>query len=444
MATKPKAKFRRITAAGKRGKNSILLGAIADDIAGATDLCDVLVGQGMRTVQRIGVPKKGEAEDGDADAIVIALPTRTGPASDAIRLSLQALRWLQDHGAQQIFFKYRPTFDSTNRGNIGPVADALLDAMGEDFTVVCPAFPTAGRTVFQAHLFVDNLLLSESFMRTHPLTPMKQSNLLKVLGRQTKHKVDFVPHGVVTVGPDAIRNRFDKLRAAGVRYAIADAVTDRNLVDIGIASRDLKLVTGSSGAALALPKNFRRAGLLGPDAGADRLPPPQGHAAVVAGSCSQATLDQIAHMRERFPAYFIDARKLGGKRDIAKEALDWAKPLLKEGPVLIYSSAEPDVVKKVQRKHGIAKSDDLIQACLAKVSSGLVKAGVGQMVLAGGLTASVALNALKVKGLRIGHQIAPGVPWTMTLDSETPLHLALKAGNFGEEDFFTHAFQVLK
>ena len=281
-----------------KGKSKILLGAIADDIAGATDLCDVLVGQGMRTVLEIGVPRADELAL-DADAVVIALSTRTGPAKAAVRQSLAALRWLQARGAKQIFFKYRPTFDSTNRGNIGPVADALLDAMGEDFAVICPAFPTAGRTLFQGHLFVDNLLLSESFMRTHPATPMKQSNLIK------------------------------------------------------------------------------RAGLLAPDSGADVLPTPKGHAAVVAGSCSEATLAQVGHMKKQCPAFFIDGMKLGGKRDIAKEALEWAKPKLADGPVLIYSSTDADRVKKVQRKHGVQKAGDLIEGCLAKTSRGLVKAGVG-------------------------------------------------------------------
>jgi uncharacterized protein YgbK (DUF1537 family) len=314
--------------------------------------------------------------------------------------------------------------------------------MGEDFAVICPAFPTAGRTLFQGHLFVDNLLLSESFMRTHPATPMKQSNLIKVLGRQTKHKVDLVPHEVVTAGPDAIANRLKRLRKAGNRFTIVDAVTDRNLVDTGIACRDMKLVTGSSGAALALPKNFRRAGLLAPDSGADVLPTPKGHAAVVAGSCSEAALAQVEHMKKQCPAFFIDGMKLGGKRDIAKEALEWAKPKLADGPVLIYSSTDADRVKKVQRKHGVQKAGDLIECCLAKTSRGLVKAGVGQMIAAGGLTSAKTIEALKIHALRIGHQIDPGVPWTMSL-GERPLHLALKSGNFGTADFFTKAFTVL-
>ncbi len=436
------AKIRRVKATKKRRKNDILLGAISDDIAGATDLCDILVGQGMRTVLEIGAPRK-DRKVRDADALVIALATRTGPAKTAVRQSLAALRALEARGARQIFFKYRSTFSSTNRGNIGPVADALLDAMGEDFTVVCPAFPVAGRTLFQGHLFVGNLLLSESFMRTDPLTPMKQSNLIKVMSRQTQHKVDLVPHEVVTVGPDAIRNRLEKMREAGNRYAIVDAVTDRNLVEIGIACRDMKLVTGSAGAAMALPKNFRRAGLLGPDAGADKLPPSKGYSAVVAGSCSQTALAQIDHVKDQYPSFFIDAMKLGGKRDIVKEAIDWAKPLLADGPVLIYSSAEADVVKKVQRKHSIAKSSALVENCLAKISKELVRAGVGRLIVVGGITASESMKALNIRSLQIGNKICPGVPWTATVD-DPPLHLALKAGHFGEEDFFTRAFQVLK
>ncbi len=232
-------------------------------------------------------------------------------------------------------------------------------------------------------------------------------------------------------------------RHAGNRFAIVDAVTDRNLVDIGIACRDMKLVTGSSGAALALPKNFRRAGLLGPDAGADMLPPSKGHAAVVAGSCSDATLAQVAHMKKRSPAFFVDGMKLGGKRDIAKEAVAWAKPKLADGPVLIYSSAKADMVKKVQRKHGSARSRDLIEGCLANIARDLARAGVGRLIVAGGNTAAQTIKALRIHALRIGHQIDPGVPWTMTLD-EPPLHLALKAGSFGDEDFFTRAFHMLK
>lgn len=436
------AKIRRVKATKAKGKNKILLGCIADDIAGATDLSYTLVSQGMRTVQEIGVPHK-DLTIKDADAIVIALNTRTAPAKDAIRQSLAALRWLQARGAEQIYFKYRPTFDSTNRGNIGQVADALLKAMKEDFTVFCPSFPVAGRTVFQGHLFVGNLLLSESFMRTHPATPMKQSNLIKVLSRQTKTKVDLVPHEVVTLGPDAILSELNRLREAGSRYAIVDAVTTRNLRDIGTACRDIKLITGASGAAIALPKNFRRAGLMGPDSGADRLPKPTGYQAVVAGSCSEATLAQVAHMKNTCPAFFVDGRKLGGKRDIAKEALDWAKPKLADGPVLIYSSANAETVKKIQRKHGIQKSRDLIEDCLAKISKGLVKAGVGQLVVAGGATSGEAIKALKIRSLRIGHKIDPGAPWTTTLD-EPPIHLALKAGNFGTADFFTRALQAVK
>ncbi len=352
-------------------------------------------------------------QPGHADAIVIALNTRTAPAKAAIRQFAAALRWLQARGAKQIYFKYRPTFDFTNRGNIGPVADALLDAMGEDFTISCPSFPGAGRTVFQGHLFVGNLLLSESFMRTHPTTPMTQSNLIKMLGRQTKHKIDLVPHKIVTLGPDPIRNEMKRLSQGGSRFAVVDAVTTRNLVDIGVACRDMKLLTGASGAATALPKNFRRAGLLGLDSGADKLPKAGGHAAMVAGSCSEVTLAQVADMKKSCPAFFVDGMKLGGKRDIAKEALDWAKPLLADGPVLIYSSVDSAAVKKIQRKHGIEKSRKLIEDCLAKISKGLVKAGVGQLILAGGATSAGSIKALK-------------------------------AGNFGEADFFTHALQMLK
>jgi len=305
---------------------SVLLGAIADDFTGATDLANTLVRRGMRTVQLIGVPEAGTAAP-PADAVVVALKSRTIPAADAVAMSLAALAWLRAAGARQIFFKYCSTFDSTDAGNIGPVAEALLDALGADFTLYCPAFPEAGRTIYKGYLFVGDVLLSESGMRDHPLTPMRDPSLVRVLQRQVRDRVGLVPQPVVGDGAAAIGAAFAGLRRAGFRHAIVDAVADRDLAAIGEAAADFALITGGSGVALGLPANFRRRGLLGDGAGADALPAVGGAAAVLSGSCSPATQAQMAHMRERAPAFVIDPIAAAAGRPVAEEALAWATPL---------------------------------------------------------------------------------------------------------------------
>jgi uncharacterized protein YgbK (DUF1537 family) len=420
---------------------SLLLGCIADDVTGATDLASMLVRGGMRAVQLFGVPGAGAGVP-EADAIVVALKSRTIAPSEAVAQSVAALRWLRAAGARQFFFKYCSTFDSTPRGNIGPVADALLEALGADFTIACPAFPENGRTVCHGYLFVGHVLLSESGMRDHPLTPMTDANLVRVLGRQTKHQVGLVPYPEVDGGSVALVTAWDRLRRDGARYAIVDALTDRHLLDIGLACADLPLVTGGSGVALGLPEGFRRRGLLGPDAAADRLPRVGGHAAVLAGSCSPATLGQITHASRTHPAFRIDARRLGRGEDVVGEALDWAGPRLGAEPVLIYASAPPEDVRQVQAELGRETAGRLVEEALARIARGLVAAGVRRLVVAGRETAGAVVQALGLAGLRIGPPIDPGVPWTASLD-EPPLALALKSGNFGTADFFLKAFERL-
>ncbi|MBT3171270.1 MAG: four-carbon acid sugar kinase family protein [Rhodospirillaceae bacterium] len=423
-------------------KKGILLGAVADDMTGATDLCNTLVASGMRTVQMIDVPEKGMVVP-DADAVVVALKSRNTQAIRAVRKSLKAMDWLKSAGAKQYFFKYCSTFDSTPSGNIGPVADAMLERIKGGITIACPAFPTNGRTVFRGHLFVGDVLLSASGMRNHPITPMTNANLVEVLGEQTPYAVGLVPWETVDQGPDAIAKALQGLRKEGKRHAIVDALSDKNLIDIGRASAKLKLITGGSGVAMGLSANFRASGALGRRGNAASLPRAKGHAAVIAGSCSEATLDQIARMKKaKHPTFHVDAVKLGGKQDIVQEAIAWAKPKLGQKPILIYASASPAEIAKAQAKHGRDKAGALVERALAKITKGLVKAGVGKLVLAGGETSGAAVQALGVRGLMIGKQIDPGVPWCMSL-GDAPLHLALKSGNFGAPDFFTKAFKVL-
>ncbi|MBT4045495.1 MAG: four-carbon acid sugar kinase family protein [Rhodospirillaceae bacterium] len=426
---------------------TILLGCIADDFTGATDLANTLVRQGMRTVQYFS-PPDNDVVVPEADAIVIALKSRTNPVEEAITQSLDALQWLQKAGAAQFFFKYCSTFDSTPKGNIGPVAEALLAALKEDFTIACPAFPENGRTICYGYLFVGDKLLSESGMENHPLTPMTDASLVRVLDAQTKYSVGLVDHRTVAAGPEAVRAGFDTLRSEGHRHAIVDALSDDDLFTIGTACAHLKLVTGGSGVALGLPENFRRAGKLFAGTVADQLPAVPGLSAVLSGSCSQATLGQVAAMQQSRPSFQLDPSKLAAGEDQAAEALAWAVPLLADGPVLIYASAAPDDVRAAQDKLGREAAGALLEAAMAKIANGLVAAGVRRLVVAGGETSGAVVQALGVDGIRIGPQIDPGVPWTTTMGTTTmgsttmggtELALALKSGNFGVEDFFLKA-----
>jgi 3-dehydrotetronate 4-kinase len=419
---------------------TLLLGAIADDFTGATDLANTLVRQGMRTVQLIGVPTRPAPDN--VDAIVVALKSRTIPAADAVSQSLAALSWLKSAGARQYLFKYCSTFDSTDQGNIGPVADALLDALGADFTVFCPAFPENGRTIYRGYLFVGEVLLSESGMRDHPLTPMRDANLRRVLARQTSHKVGLVPLDVVVRGSAAVRAEFARLEREGYRHAILDAVGDADLLTLGEALADVPLVTGGSGIALGLPENFRRAGRLQQTQQADRLPPVRGAAAVISGSCSTATLAQVAVMRASRPIFEVDPLALAAGQPVVAQALDWAGPLLGETPLLISASAAPERVRSVQEQIGRERAGSLVEKALAEITRALVERGARRLVIAGGETAGAIVQALGITGLRIGPQIDPGVPWTLSL-GEPALALALKSGNFGRADFFMRAFTCL-
>lgn len=418
---------------------SVLLGCIADDFTGATDLAGTLVREGMRTVQMIGVPSGPPPE---VDAIVVALKSRTTPAKDAIAQSLAALEWLHAAGCRQFFFKYCSTFDSTEEGNIGPVGEALLGALDSDFTVACPAFPRNQRTICKGYLFVGDVLLNESGMQDHPLNPMTDANLVRVLGRQTEGSVGLVDYATVRQGAAATRQAFSLLRSGGTRFAIVDALDDTDLRTIGEACADMPLITGGSGIAVGLPDNFRRKGLLESSEPADNLPDIAGHAAVLAGSCSRATRQQVEIMARDHPALRIDPMELAGDDMAVARALDWAAPKLAGRPVLIYASADPDDVRKAQDILGQERAGTLVENAMAEIARGLVDTGVRRLIVAGGETSGAVVGGLGITGLRIGPEIDPGVPWTASL-GEMPLLLALKSGNFGAPDFFTKAFEQL-
>ncbi len=417
-----------------------LLGSIADDFTGATDLAGMLVKQGMRTVQMIGVPR--HAAPAGLDAIVVALKTRTAPPRDAIDASLAALEWLRDAGCRQFFLKYCSTFDSTSQGNIGPVADALMEALHTDFTVACPAFPANGRTVFRGYLFVGDVLLHESGMQHHPLTPMTDSNLVRVLQKQSRNAVSLIRYESVSKGAAEIQRACANARGQGTGIAIVDAIGDSDLMEIGAACREMPLVTGGSGLGMGLAASLRAQGLLPENAEAGRLPHVDGLAAVISGSCSLATQRQVTAMKSAAPAFEVDPLRLAAGADVVAETVAWASTRLSGGPVLIYATADSAQVGAIQQQLGAARAGALVENALAAITCRLVASGVRRLIIAGGETAGAAVGALGVSGLRIGAEIDPGVPWTTSID-DPPLALALKSGNFGSDDFFLKAWSRL-
>jgi uncharacterized protein YgbK (DUF1537 family) len=418
----------------------MLLGVIADDFTGATDIASMLARNGMRTVQTVGVPQgTGGA---DADAVVVALKSRTIPAADAVAQSLAALDWLQARGARQIVFKYCSTFDSTDEGNIGPVADALLDRLG-GIAVVCPAFPANRRTIYRGYLFVGDVLLSESSMKDHPLTPMTDPSLVRVMSRQVRDPaaVGLVGFETVAQGAGAIAAALADLQRQGRRFAVIDAVADADLRSIGAAIAGAPLLTGGSGIAMGLPENFRRQGLLA-SAEPLSLSAPAGRAAVLAGSCSAATRGQVAAVAGAWPTMRLDPMALAEGGQSVADVLAWASSQPEGTPVLVYSTAEPDAVRAAQERLGREPAAAILEDAFAALARGLVDAGTRRLVVAGGETAGAVVGALSVDALTIGQEIDPGVPWVQATGG-SGLCLALKSGNFGGEDFFRKAFATL-
>lgn len=427
---------------------SIVLGCIADDFTGATDLANTLVKNGMRTVQVNGVPASGQMPElGDAEAVVVALKSRTCPVHEAVEDSRAALAWLQGAGARQFFFKYCSTFDSTDLGNIGPVADALLSDLDADFAIACPAFPTNGRTIYKGYLFVNDLLLSESSLKDHPLTPMTDANLVRVLSRQTDDMVGLVEHKTVKAGADAIKGAFEALRRGGHRYAIVDALDDADLRTIGQAIADHPLITGGSGIALGLPENYRKAGLIGRAVEAI-APNVSGPAVILSGSCSQATRAQVARARSIWPSHQLDPMTLADGVDTARIIADKVLADLTDGmPQIVFSTANPKDVQDIQAKLGRNQAGDRVERFFGNLARYLMEGGVRRFVVAGGETSGAVTQALRVRAMRIGPEIDPGVPWTESLpaagSSDPALAITLKSGNFGAENFFEKSLAML-
>jgi 3-dehydrotetronate 4-kinase len=417
-----------------------LLGCIADDFTGATDLANNLVRSGMRVIQTIGVPEMPLPEA--VDAVVVCLKSRTIAPALAVSQSLAALTWLQSMGASQIYFKYCSTFDSTPQGNIGPVIDALMKALNTSFTVATPAFPDAGRTVYRGYLFVGDVLLNESGMQDHPLTPMKDANLQRVLQAQTDHRVGLVDYEVVKAGQASIQAKFEALRSTGVGIAVLDVISNDDLLTLGAAVKDMPLVTAGSGLAIGLASNFG----LSANPQAAQLPKPQGYQAMIAGSCSRATQAQVAaFIAAGGQAIRLDPVAAYRAHDYVQQLATQALDCLALGPVLVYSTDSPDALKSNQGALGAQVVGQQIEGWLATIAQKLWRGGVRQWVVAGGETSGAVVQALALSQLRIGPQVDPGVPWCYGqsgLDGQSA-HICLKSGNFGGEDFFSKAFGVL-
>jgi uncharacterized protein YgbK (DUF1537 family) len=412
----------------------IRLGVIADDFTGATDIASFLVENGVETVQFNGVPTVPAPE---CQAIVISLKTRACPPETAVSTSLSALDWLKNQGCTQIYFKYCSTFDSTARGNIGPVTDALMDALETPFTVFSPALPVNGRTVYQGYLFVQGQLLSESGMRHHPVNPMTDSYLPRLVEAQSRGRCAVIPVSVIERGAGALREALTRSREQGYRYAVLDTLDDRHLAIQGEALCDWPLITGGSGLAAGLARH--RATTSTGDARQLGYPL-AGPGAVLSGSCSSMTQRQVEHYQKRAPTIHLDIARCideGDRMAYAHELVAWFMDQHSQLAPLIAATTAPEALADIQRQFGAEQASLAVEALFAILSAMLADRGVTRFIVAGGETSGVVTQSLGITGFHIGPPISPGVPWVNALDK--PVSLALKSGNFGDEAFFSHA-----
>lgn len=423
----------------------VSLGCIADDYTGASDLANTLTRAGLRTVQTIGVPADDLALP-EVDAVVVSLKSRSIEPELAVSRSRAAEKWLRGRGAGHVLFKICSTFDSTDAGNIGPVMDALRADCGEAVVLVTPAFPETGRTVYQGNLFVGAVPLNESPLKDHPLNPMHDSNLVRVLARQSKTQIGLVDLATVTRGAEAVRARLAELSGKGIGAAIIDAVFDRDLETIGLVAAEHRLSVGASGIGLGLARALVSTGKVKSAAASSETGPAVGGlAACIAGSCSQATLAQIANAERVMPVLHLDPERIVAGTEEAQRALTWARPRLADGPVLIASSSTPEQVAALQARHGRDAAGHAIEQAMADIADGLVQAGVRRLIVAGGETSGAVVDRLKIPGFLVGAEIAAGVPVLRAVGAgQGDMLLALKSGNFGGPAFFADALGLMR
>ncbi len=416
-----------------------VMGCIADDFTGATDLAGLLARSGAKVNLRIGIPEGPPSETADFE--VIALKCRTEPVAEALAETRAALAWLKQTGAERFFWKYCSTFDSTAQGNIGPVSEALMADLGASQTIYCPAFPENGRSIFMGNLFVGEQPLAESPMKDHPLTPMRDSNLMRLLEPQVTRPVGLANRLVVDQGVEALRARFAALHGEGVAHVVVDAVSDADLTIIARACADMRLMTGGSAVAMPLPAIYREMGLLGAGADGAQFKAPAGGALVLSGSCSAMTRAQVAAYLQHADGYRLDPLELAETGVGA--AQEWLRGKPADGPKIIYATADPKSVGAAQDKLGVARAGKLVEDALAALAQTGRDAGVRRFVVAGGETSGAVTKSLGVDKLSIGREIAPGVPWTFSRSGGHDIALTLKSGNFGAESFFADALEML-
>ena len=422
----------------------MILGIIGDDFTGSSDIANNLKKSGMQVSMYAGIPPLNKKTSlTNADAAVIALKTRTIPINDAVSESLKALEWLKNAGCSQFIFKYCSTFDSTKEGNIGPVTDAIMEELNVDFTIACPSFPDAGRTVFCGHMFVNGKPLNESGMEKHPLTPMIDNNLIRWLNFQTKHNVGLIDYETINCGVKSVTNKVNILKNEGYKYAIVDTINNDNFDVICNGVKDLQFLTGGSGIALGLPKIYKKEGLLSDEE--FQIPENSTNAIILSGSCSSATLNQIEVYKKENPSYFISADEVMNNENLIEDVIKWIKNNETLSP-LIYSSADPKIVKEKQTRYGQEILANKIESFFEKLSNKLLNHTFGIFISAGGETSGAVVNGLGLQEFKIGQEISHGVPalWSPNSNCNKPVSVTLKSGNFGQIDFFKRALQILR
>ncbi len=417
----------------------MILGCIADDFTGASDLANTLAKGGMATTQFVGIPSQNAAPD--CEAGIVSLKIRSVPVEEAVSAARHAFEWLRKQGCGHYFFKYCSTFDSTPAGNIGPVAEMLLDALNAPFAVVCPAFPTNGRTIYQGHLFVHDRLLSQSGMENHPLTPMTDPDIRRWLSHQTEISVGHVSHSTVDRGADAIKQALAHEAGSGRRLVVVDAIDDEDLLAIGTAAVDSLLITGGSGVALGLPAIFRSLGLL---KGHESIwPAISGHSVVLSGSCSQQSRLQVDAYLKHHPGTFLSSGDVMTRKSLVGEIAAWALKTAARQPI-VYSTSHPDAVAGAQARYGQKVLADAVEGFFAELARELAGRGFSRFVIGGGETSGAVVQGLGLEALSIGPEIDPGVPAMTSKRNGSPFGLALKSGNFGALDFYAKAIAVLE
>ena len=417
------------------------LGCIADDFTGATDLASMLARSGVNVSLRIGVPLS--TPENTAEIEVIALKTRSISASKAIEESLSALKWLKEAGAKKYFFKYCSTFDSTSEGNIGPVSEALMNELKVDQTIYCPAFPENGRSIYMGNLFVGQKLLSESSMKDHPLTPMNDSNLMRLLSAQVSRRVGLADRIVVNSGVNSLKEKLISLKENDVPHVIVDAVADTDLDTIASACQDMDFITGGSALAMPLAEFYKASGKISANDNSFMNKKLNTGSIILSGSCSEMTIIQVKNFIQRGAAAFqldpIDLAENG-----IKKVLDWLSSQDFTKNIIIYATSDPDTVKKVQAELGVDMAGKIVEQGLSECAIAARELGIKNFIIAGGETSGAITKALNIRQLDIGIEIAPGVPWTFSGKRNNQIALSLKSGNFGSEEFFTEALSKLE